>query len=86
VEQLHNLADDIQHDAYSDGDDAIKHAAATNATLNVMLKDGPFIDVKALLITFSDVNAHLSGGNFTSLPFVSGASRMTPVINVVSVQ
>jgi hypothetical protein len=48
--------------------------AATNATLNVMLKDGPFVDAKAFLITFSEVSAHLSGGAFTSLPFVSGAA------------
>jgi hypothetical protein len=50
---------------------------ATNATLNVMLKDGPFVDAKALLITFSNVSAHLSGGDFTSLPFVGGASSRT---------
>ena len=50
---------------------------AAKATLNVMLKDGPFVDAKALLITFSEVSAHLSGGNFTSLPFVGGASSRT---------
>jgi hypothetical protein len=37
---------------------------AMNATLNVMLKDGPFVDAKALLITFSNVSAYLSGGDF----------------------
>jgi len=51
--------------------------AETNATLNVMLKDGPFVDAKALLITFSEVSAHLSDGAFTSLPFVGGASSRT---------
>jgi hypothetical protein len=50
---------------------------ATMATLNVMLKDGPFVDAKALLITFSNVSVHLSGGDFTSLPFVGGASSRT---------
>jgi Amino acid permease len=50
---------------------------ATIATLNVMLKDGPFVDAKALLITFSNVSAHLSGGDFTPLPFVGGASSRT---------
>jgi hypothetical protein len=39
-----------------------------------MLKDGPFVDAKALLITFSEVSAHLSGGAFVSLPFLGGAS------------
>jgi hypothetical protein len=42
-----------------------------------MLKDGPFVGAKALLLTFSDVSAHLSGGDFTSLPFVGGASSRT---------
>ena len=51
--------------------------AATSATLNVMLKDGPFVGAKALLITFSEVSAHLSGGDFTSLSFVGGATSRT---------
>ena len=46
-------------------------------TLTVMLQDSPFSDAKALLVTFSTVSAHLSGGDFTSLSFVGGASSRT---------
>jgi uncharacterized protein DUF4382 len=47
------------------------------ATLQVMLKDSPFSDAKALLVTFSEVSAHASGGDFMRLPFASGASSRT---------
>ena len=46
-------------------------------TLTVMLQDSPFIDAKALLVTFSTVSAHLSGGDFTALSLVGGASSRT---------
>jgi hypothetical protein len=45
------------------------------STLNMMLKDSPFSDAKALLVTFSEVSAHGSGaGNFTALPFNGGST------------
>ncbi len=47
------------------------------ATLNVVLKDSPFTDAKALLVTFTTVSAHLTGGDFIMLPFVSAASSRT---------
>jgi hypothetical protein len=35
-----------------------------------MIKDSPYSDAKALLVTFSDVTAHRSGeGGFTKIPF-----------------
>jgi hypothetical protein len=46
-------------------------------TVNLMLKDTPFSDAKALLVTFSTVSAHVSGGDFTTLPFSGGASSRT---------
>ncbi len=46
-------------------------------TLNVVLKDSPFSDAKALLVTFSTVSAHLSGGDFMPLQFAAGASSRT---------
>jgi hypothetical protein len=46
-------------------------------TLTVMLKDSPFSDAKALLVTMTSVSAHLSGGDFQSLPFTGGASSRT---------
>lgn len=50
------------------------------ATLNVLLKDSPFTDAKALLVTFSEVSAHTSGAGFgtdSRIPFASGASSRT---------
>ena len=44
--------------------------SGSGSTLNIMLKDSPFSDAKALLVTFSEVSAHMSGtGGFTPLPF-----------------
>ncbi|HTM26420.1 MAG TPA: DUF4382 domain-containing protein [Vicinamibacterales bacterium] len=51
--------------------------STAGATLNVMLKDSPFGDAKALLVTFSSVSAHLSGGDFMPLAFASGATSRT---------
>jgi Domain of unknown function (DUF4382) len=53
---------------------------AGNATLHVMLKDSPFSDAKALLVTFSEFNAHAAGsgfGNEPRLPFASDATSLT---------
>jgi hypothetical protein len=47
------------------------------ATLNVVLKDSPFTDAKALLVTFTTVSVHVTGGDFVALPFVSGAPSRT---------
>jgi hypothetical protein len=52
-------------------------APGSTGTLNLMLKDTPFSDAKALFVTFSSVSAHLSGGDFTTLPFSGGASSRT---------
>jgi len=42
-----------------------------------MLKDSPFSDAKALLVTFSEVNVHASGADWVTVPFAAGASRRT---------
>lgn len=48
------------------------------STLNVMIKDSPYSDAKALLVTFSEVSAHVSGtGGFTALPFSGGGTTRT---------
>jgi hypothetical protein len=44
------------------------------SVLHVMLKDAPFSDAKALLVTFTDVSAHASGGDWKTLPFAGGAT------------
>jgi hypothetical protein len=42
-----------------------------------MLQDSPFSDAKAVLVTFSEVSVHMSGGPFVTLPFASGGSSRT---------
>jgi Domain of unknown function (DUF4382) len=51
--------------------------AATTSMLTVSVKDSPFSDAKALLITFSDVSAHLTGADFIPLPFSGTVSSRT---------
>jgi hypothetical protein len=50
---------------------------ANSSTLNVILKDSPFSDAKALLVTFSTVSAHITGGDFVTLPFLGGTTSRT---------
>src|SRR5713226_4477985 len=47
------------------------------SSLTVMLKDSPFSDAKALLVTFSEVNVHASGADWVTVPFAAGASTRT---------
>jgi len=49
----------------------------TTSTLTVMLTDTPFADAAAVLVTFSEVSAHRSGGAFLPLAFAGGASSRT---------
>ena len=49
-------------------------------TMRMMLKDSPFTDAKALLVTFSEVDAHKSDateGSWSKLPFAGGATTRT---------
>ena len=49
-------------------------------TLRVMITDSPYSDAKAVLVTFSEVSAHVSSsdsGGRTNLPFAADASRRT---------
>lgn len=45
--------------------------------MNISLKDSPFSDAKAVLVTFSVVSAHLTGADFITLPFAGSASSRT---------
>lgn len=49
----------------------------TAGTLTIRLTDSPFSDALAVLVTFSEVSAHLSGGDFITLPFAPPASSRT---------
>ena len=52
--------------------------SSAGSSLNVMIKDSPYSDAKALLVTFSEVSAHVSGtGGFTVLPFSGGGTSRT---------
>jgi hypothetical protein len=54
--------------------------SGSTGTFSVMLKDSPFTDAKSLLVTFSEVDAHMSGtadGTWTKLPFAGGATSRT---------
>jgi hypothetical protein len=42
-----------------------------------MLKDSPFSDAKALLVTFSEVNVHAAGAGWVTVPFAGGGSSRT---------
>jgi len=47
-------------------------------SFNLMLKDSPFSDAKAVLVTFSAVTAHRdSDTDFTTVPFAGGATTRT---------
>ncbi|HEY2150027.1 MAG TPA: DUF4382 domain-containing protein [Vicinamibacterales bacterium] len=52
-------------------------APTGTATFSVMLTDSPFTDAKALLLTFSEVSAHSTGGDWKTLAFVGGATSRT---------
>jgi hypothetical protein len=54
--------------------------SGSSGSLSVMLKDSPYSDAKALLVTFSEVSAHRdtdTDSGFTTLPFAGGATSRT---------
>jgi len=66
--------------AWACGSSSSSTSPTRDATLHVLLKDSPFSDAKALLVTFSEVTVHTSGSGFGGdqrLPFVSDASSRT---------
>jgi hypothetical protein len=52
-------------------------SATGNGNFQVLLKDTPFSDAKAVLVTFSEVSVHASGGGWTTVPFSGGATSRT---------
>ncbi len=51
------------------GSDSVTSPSGTGR-LSLMIKDSPYSDARALLVTFSEVTAHREGeGGFTKLPF-----------------
>jgi hypothetical protein len=52
--------------------------SGTSGTFNMMIKDTPFADAKAVLVTFSDVSVHKDGeseSSWTKLAFSGGTTR-----------
>jgi hypothetical protein len=60
-----------------------------NGRLSLMIRDTPYSDARALLVTFSEVTAHRSGeGGFTRIPFgdASANSRTCDLKKLVDAQ
>lgn len=57
--------------------------ATANGNFRVMLKDSPFSDAKAVLVTFSEVSVHASGGGWTT---VVSASRTCDLKQLLTAQ
>ena len=51
--------------------------SAGTSTLNLRLTDSPFTDAKAVLVTFAEVRAHRSEGDWTTVPFAGAATTRT---------
>ena len=49
----------------------------SGGNFNLRLRDTPFTDAKAVLVTFSSVRAHRSDSDWTAVPFVDGATLRT---------
>lgn len=52
-------------------------SAGSGSNFNLRLRDAPFADAKAVLVTFSSVRAHRSDSDWTALPFTGGVSSRT---------
>ncbi len=53
-------------------------APSTSAsTLNVVMKDSPYTDAQAVLVTFAPVDVEVSAGTFVSLPLVTAGNTRT---------
>ncbi len=48
-----------------------------SGTFTVTMKDSPFTDAKALLVTFSEISVHASGGDWKTVPFDGGGTSIT---------
>jgi uncharacterized protein DUF4382 len=54
-----------------------------SGSLNVMLKDSPFHDASAVLVTFKQVSVHQdTDANFTPVPFVTGDTRTCDLLRL----
>lgn len=50
---------------------------STFGTLQILMKDSPFSEAEAVLVTFNEVSAHHTGAAWQSLPFAEAAQSRT---------
>jgi hypothetical protein len=58
-------------------DDSPSSPSGQSAMFNLRLTDSPFSDARSVLVTFSEVTAHRSDSNWTTVPFAGGATSRT---------
>jgi hypothetical protein len=58
-------------------DDSPSSPSGRSANFNLRLTDSPFSDARAVLVTFSEVTAHRSDSDWTTVPFAGGATSRT---------
>ena len=59
------------------GDQTGGATPAGSGRLTVALKDSPFSDAKAVLVTFKEVSVHRTGAGWEVIPFAGGAAQRT---------
>jgi hypothetical protein len=52
-------------------------SSSGGGNFNLRLRDSPFTDAKAVLVTFSSVRAHRSDSDWTDVPFANAATSRT---------
>ena len=57
--------------------DSPSSPSLSGGNFNVRLRDSPFADAKAVLVTFSSVRAHRSDSDWTVVPFANAATTRT---------
>jgi uncharacterized protein DUF4382 len=59
------------------GSSGTSSGGSGNNSLTISLTDSPFSDAKAVLVTFSQVQIHSSGGSWVTVPFPGGDGTRT---------
>jgi len=57
--------------------DSPSSPSLSGGNFNLRLRDAPFTDAKAVLVTFSSVRAHRSDSDWTVVPFINAATTRT---------
>ena len=57
--------------------DSPSSPSLSGANFNLRMRDTPFTDAKAVLVTFSSVRAHRSDSDWTVVPFINAATTRT---------